>query len=98
MYKITIEKVTTERKVVRDWVKVRDRLESDSPERDNYEYREVERAVTEARTIYTQEVEALDLVAVIQAVNRVPTSTVALVPQSPPWGFDRPSMDAESKS
>lgn len=96
MYKITIEKVTTERKVVRDWVKVRDRLESDSPERDNYEYREVERAVTEARTIYTQEVEALDLVAVIQAVNRVPTSTVALVSQSQPWEFGRPGENVES--
>ena len=71
MYKISITKVTSERKLDADWVKLWDtRPAGVDPDADQYGYRKTEREVESSKVIYTQEVDTLDLVAVIQAVNK----------------------------
>jgi len=68
MFKITIEETKQIKKTVgKDWQVIK-------RDGDHYEYDytpEVEKVVKEEREIYTQEVEELDLVAVIEAVNKI---------------------------
>ena len=68
IYKVTIERVTIERKTVKQWVKLYEERQGDE---DQYGYRGVEQDVKDTITIYTQQVEDLDLVSVIKAVNKV---------------------------
>ena len=93
IYKITIERVTTERRVVKQWVKLYEERQGDE---DQYGYRGVEQDVKEGVTIYTQQVEDLDLVAVIQAVNKVDGNKITLVRQ--PMVFGAPGENVEIKS
>ena len=58
IYKVTIERVTTERRVVKQWVKFYEERQGDE---DQYGYRGVEQDVKECVTIYTQQVEDLTL-------------------------------------
>ena len=93
IYKITIERVTTERRVVKQWVKLYDERQGDE---DQYGYRGVEQDVKEGVTIYTQQVEDLDLVSVIRAVNKVDDNKITLVRQ--PMVFGAPGENVEIKS
>ena len=93
IYKITIERVTTERRVVKQWVKLYEERQGDE---DQYGYRGVEQDVKEGVTIYTQQVEDLDLVSVIRAVNKVDDNKITLVRQ--PMVFGAPGENVEIKS
>lgn len=93
IYKITIERVTTERRVVKQWVKLYDERQGDE---DQYGYRGVEQDVKDGVTIYTQHVEDLDLVGVIQAVNKVNASPATL--RSGPSVCGAPGTNIEIKS
>ena len=90
IYKITIERVTTERRVVKQWVKLYEERQGDE---DQYGYRGVEQDVKEGVTIYTQQVEDLDLVSVIRAVNKVDDNKITLVSQ--PMVFGAPGENGE---
>ena len=93
IYKITIERVTTERRVVKQWVKLYEERQGDE---DQYGYRGVEQDVKEGVTIYTQQVADLDLVSVIRAVNKVDDNKITLVRQ--PMVFGAPGENVEIKS
>ena len=93
IYKITIERVTTERRVVKQWVKLYEERQGDE---DQYGYRGVVQDVKEGVTIYTQQVEDLDLVSVIRAVNKVDDNKITLVRQ--PMVFGAPGENVEIKS
>ena len=60
---------------------------------DQYGYRGVEQDVKEGVTIYTQQVEDLDLVSVIRAVNKVDDNKITLVRQ--PMVFGAPGDNGE---
>ena len=90
IYKITIERVTTERRVVKQWVKLYEERQGDE---DQYGYRGVVQDVKEGVTIYTQQVEDLDLVSVIRAVNKVDDNKITLVRQ--PMVFGAPGDNGE---
>ena len=75
------------------WVKLYDERQGDE---DQYGYRGVEQDVKEGVTIYTQQVEDLDLVSVIRAVNKVDDNKITLVRQ--PMVFGAPGENVEIKS
>ena len=67
MFRITVEEVREVEKLEKEWQKLRDGVDS-KPE---YGYVQTKNMVLEVANVYTQEVEKLDLVAVINAVNKV---------------------------
>lgn len=71
MFKVTIEEETTKEETVREYQKLYDVGAAPvSSEADkNYGYVEVTKPVTRSRKVLTQEVDTLDLPAVIKAIN-----------------------------
>lgn len=67
MFKITVEEVKTEEKLVKEWQKLTD----DSSDK-QYGYVQTRDMVETEATLFYQEVDAIDLVAIIDAVNKKP--------------------------
>lgn len=67
MFKVTIEEVTVKDEKVKEYQRIYDR----SPEMDqsNFGYVEVVKPVTRSRQVLIQEIDGLDLSAVIKAIN-----------------------------
>ena len=73
MYKITIEKITSEKKVVEEYQKLRepydDEKNKDYEDDRQYGYVEVNNMVHIETKVFEQQVEELDLKKVIEAIN-----------------------------
>ena len=73
MYKITIEKITSEKKVVEEYQKLRepydDEKNKDYEDDRQYGYVEVNNMVHIETKVFEQQVEDLDLKKVIEAIN-----------------------------
>ena len=69
MYRITIERIETVQYTTREWVK-----KTDTTTGEQYGYGEpVEQEKEVTREVYTQEVQNMDMKAVIKAVNEAST-------------------------
>ena len=69
MFKIEITEIKKEKTVVKRYQKLHDKEEFDSKADPQYGYVEVEGIDPEENIIYTQQVESLDIVKVIVAIN-----------------------------
>jgi len=67
MYKITVNEVNIVEKLEKEWQKLRDNAEGE-PE---YGYVQTKNMVPEETTIFYQEVSEINLVSIIDAVNKV---------------------------
>ena len=71
MYKITIEKITSEIKRTSNWQKIHDKVDFDSKKEPQYDYAFVDKETTEAKEIYTQYTDKeIDIKKVIDAFNQ----------------------------
>ena len=71
LYKITIEKITSENKLVREWLKIHNKEQFDSEKDPQYKYITIEKEVAETKEIYTQLTDKeIDIKKVIDAFNQ----------------------------
>ena len=73
-YKITIEKVDTQTGIEKEWRKVFDSdapIMKSAPDTDQYKYIDTPYSREVATKILSQEVDDIDLVEVIKAVNKI---------------------------
>lgn len=71
MYKITVNEVNIVEKTEKEWQKLRDNADG-KPE---YGYVQTKNMVPEETTIFYQEVDSINLVSIIDAVNKLPVVT-----------------------
>ena len=74
MYKITVNEVNIVEKTEKEWKRLRDATpgEPDMPE---YGYVQTKNMVPEETTVFYQEVSEINLVSIIDAVNKLPVVT-----------------------